>query len=829
MKLRTIALAVGVTACAGPTSITKPATPLVAMSRQREVATPRVCLAKRRMLEAIGRKDLALAAAKPSERVEKEPVIARGPAPAIEHAYGVAGPATVLIRTRDGLGSGVVVDAKRGLVLTNHHVVDGLLGQDLTVRVAVELGKPIASGRMVTTGKKLEGVVVKSDAMKDLAVVKIISPHEPLVEARVAELDPRVGENVMSIGNAGIGLLWAAKVCNVSKIGDLASETSMLEVGDCDRVDETDSPKERRRRREQCQAKKEEIKKHVENAPQALAVQTTCGINGGDSGGPLLNAWGEIVGLNQSVRFGANTLAFHVHVAEIREMLRDIPDEPATIIPDPFCDSGVNITADDFDGDGKVDTTSAPAMSYEGGEMMRGGTYLIDLDEDGAAPTAERPFDPEIAVMFQRDAVYVFYDTDNDGAWDVMYRDDKADGTPERAYRIANGRGTLDPSLLGKKTLDITPFKKPYSIARLGAAVVGLSLGKLASEEVIGAGDAPRVPDVARAFGEEGYAQDSDGDGKVDTIYSARESGGTSVMFDVRSKALGMLKNGDAAAPALKSGQLRPQYVLLDRPAGTWALYDTDADGTFDLALFGKRPTGVDEREAFLGGPGVATHAYRLAPGKPPEALREPIGRSLSRADLFTDATVRAAFERSSMSRMREGRGGLPDPADGVRGISTEPWKLVALEYDRQVLEQVGRSGHAILVDLDRDTKKLATRTPRELARSQDGMDAELAILRTHELAWFFYDTDDDGAYDTVIFTRDFSKGVADNIFRLDPTGEKVTVDTATGGPLFRPDLLKKASPVAKEKLAALVASMKVTMAKQKAEAKAAKQDDDDK
>src|SRR5690242_18001810 len=91
--------------------------------RVREVASPRVCLGKRRLLEALGKKELAAAAASPSDRVETEPAMARGIAPAIQDAYRVAAPATVLIRTRDGMGSGVVVDAKRGLVLTNHHVI----------------------------------------------------------------------------------------------------------------------------------------------------------------------------------------------------------------------------------------------------------------------------------------------------------------------------------------------------------------------------------------------------------------------------------------------------------------------------------------------------------------------------------------------------------------------------------------------------------------------------------------------------------------------------------------------------------------------------------
>src|SRR5262249_42184058 len=151
-----------------------------------------------------------------------------------------------------------------------------------------ELGKVLPTGRMVTTGAPLEGVVVKTDPVKDLAVVKLLAPPPGLVAAVVSEFDPRVGENVMSIGNAGIGLLWAAKVCNVSKIGEPTRETSMLEAGDCMRADETKNADDRRRRREQCQARKQEIKKQVEQAPQALSIQTTCGINGGDSGGPLV-------------------------------------------------------------------------------------------------------------------------------------------------------------------------------------------------------------------------------------------------------------------------------------------------------------------------------------------------------------------------------------------------------------------------------------------------------------------------------------------------------------------------------------------------------------
>ncbi len=821
MKLSLLALLLGAAACGGhPPPTAKPTSrapaPGAAALRQREVAAPRVCLGKRRLLKELGNAELVAAAGRPSERVEHEPAAPRGAAPPIEHAYGVAAPATVLIRTRDGMGSGVVIDGARGLVLTNHHVVHGVLGEDLTLKVTLELGEPLPAGRMVATGRKLEGVVVKTDPVKDLAIVKIASVPKGLATAKIAEFDPRVGENVMSIGNAGIGLLWAAKVCNVSKVGDLTNETSMLEAGDCTRVDETATERDRKRQREQCQARKEEIRKRVEQAPQALSIQTTCGINGGDSGGPLVNAWGEIVGINQSVRFGANTLAFHVHVAEVRELVREIPDQPVAVIPDPFCDGGAEIAVEDFDGDGVVDATSTSGMSFDGGEMMKNGTYLLDLDQDSAqAMTVERPFDPEVALVLSGDDAYSFYDTDNDGAFDVMYRDDKADGTPERAYRLARGAARLDRALLGKKTLDPSVIGAGNgTLARLGAAAVGLGLARLATPDVIAAAETPRVPDFRRAFNDDGHAQDGDGDGAVDTIFARGSFGQHALLFDVRSKPLAALRPGDSAAPAFKAGPIRPQYVYIEKPAGAWTLYDTDADGELDLALFAKKPTHLDDGDRFMIRNAFATHAYALAPGRAPEALREPIGRSLVRGDLFVDAAVRRAFEQSQ-GRRSSARGGLPEPFEGASGMS-EPWRFGALERERQVLEQVSRFGHAVLVDVDRDTKKLATRTAEELATPKDGFDAELAIVREVDAAWFFYDTNNDGVFDTVAYTRDFATGLADNMVKVDPAGEKVT-NLPAGGPAFRPELVRAPAGV-RARLAALVGAMKERAIQQKLE-----------
>src|SRR5262249_1140606 len=159
--------------------------------------------------------------------------------------------------------------------------------------------------------------------------------------------------------------------------------------------------------------------------------------------------------------------------------------------------------------------------------------------------------------------------------------------------------------------------------------------------------------------------------------------------------------------------------------------------------------------------------AFALAAGKPLQPAREHVGRSLTRPDLFTDPAIRRMLERSPITR-QGARGALPDPLSGAGGMS-DGWHLSALEHDRQVLEPSSRTGHVALIDLDRDTKKLATRSADELARPGE-FDAEIAIVRDVDMGWFFYDTDGDGAYDTVMFTRDFAKGIAENVFKLDPT-----------------------------------------------------------
>ena len=125
---------------------------------------------------------------------------------------------------------------------------------------------------MARSNKVYEGRVVKADPVKDLALVRIVDPPKGLHSVKLSSADPQIGENVLSIGHAGIGLLWAAKTCIVGNVGDQTRDTSSLEAGDCSIKDKSDSAKEATRRQEQCEAHKREIRERVEGATQGLSV-----------------------------------------------------------------------------------------------------------------------------------------------------------------------------------------------------------------------------------------------------------------------------------------------------------------------------------------------------------------------------------------------------------------------------------------------------------------------------------------------------------------------------------------------------------------------------
>jgi putative serine protease PepD len=159
-----------------------------------------------------------------------------------------------------GQGSGVVIDTG-GNVLTNNHVVSG----------AEQLSVTLADGRTY------EAEIRGTDPSTDLAVITLSDPPEDLEPIAVGDSDAlEVGDPVMAVGNP-LGLAGTVTTGIVSALNRPVS-TQGESNGQGDPFG---------------QGQAEPV---VTNA-----IQTSAAINPGNSGGALVNAGGQLVGINSSI------------------------------------------------------------------------------------------------------------------------------------------------------------------------------------------------------------------------------------------------------------------------------------------------------------------------------------------------------------------------------------------------------------------------------------------------------------------------------------------------------------------------------------------------
>lgn len=187
------------------------------------------------------------------------------------------GPAVVSIgvrkRTRslrygqEGAGSGVII-APDGFVLTNHHVVEG--AEDVQVRL--------------TDGRSFSAHLVGSDPATDLAVVRAEASNLPTAELGDSD-SLRVGQLVIAIGNP-LGFQSTVSTGVISALGRaLRSQAGRL----------------------------------IENV-----IQTDVPLNPGNSGGPLVDSRGRVIGINTAMIFMAQGISFAVPVNTVKWVVGEL-------------------------------------------------------------------------------------------------------------------------------------------------------------------------------------------------------------------------------------------------------------------------------------------------------------------------------------------------------------------------------------------------------------------------------------------------------------------------------------------------------------------------
>ena len=168
-----------------------------------------------------------------------------------------------------GTGSGIIIDAENGYVVTNAHVVNGAQKIKITL----------------TDGRELEAELVGEDAGADVSVLKV--KPERLMALKLADSDQlRVGDFVVAVGNP-FGLGQTATSGIVSALG-----RSGLGIESYENFIQTDAP-----------------------------------INPGNSGGALVNLRGELIGINTAILGGRGGGSVGIGFAIPSNMVGNIKDQ----------------------------------------------------------------------------------------------------------------------------------------------------------------------------------------------------------------------------------------------------------------------------------------------------------------------------------------------------------------------------------------------------------------------------------------------------------------------------------------------------------------------
>ncbi|MGH2981961.1 MAG: S1C family serine protease, partial [Solirubrobacterales bacterium] len=274
-----------------------------------------------------------------------------------------------------GQGSGFVFDSD-GHIATNHHVVDG--AQSVSVRF--------------WDGPSYDATVVGSDPSTDLAVIKVDAPADALVPLALGNSDElSVGESVVAIGSP-FGLENTLTSGVVSALNrEMTSQNNFT----------------------------------ISNS-----IQTDAAINHGNSGGPLLNADGQVIGVNTQIKSesgGSDGIGFAipsstvssivpqiissgsvehaylgVGVATLSQSVADQLGAPAGVMVTevregtPAADAGLRAA----NGSAMVDGQSYPT----GGDVITAvdGTAITDGAALQSAIDAKRPGD-SVEITYTRD------------------------------------------------------------------------------------------------------------------------------------------------------------------------------------------------------------------------------------------------------------------------------------------------------------------------------------------------------------------------------------------------------------------------------------------
>ena len=171
-----------------------------------------------------------------------------------------------------GGGTGFIISSD-GLIVTNRHVVS-----DAEAEYAVVL----------SNNKKYPAKVLATDAILDVALVKIDEKGLPVVKLGNSDI-LKLGQTVIAIGNS------LSEYPNTVTRGVISGRNRRVVAGD-----------------------------GAESEVIEGAIQTDAAINAGNSGGPLLNLGGEVVGINTAVNQSGQSIGFAIPINSVKHIMDSV-------------------------------------------------------------------------------------------------------------------------------------------------------------------------------------------------------------------------------------------------------------------------------------------------------------------------------------------------------------------------------------------------------------------------------------------------------------------------------------------------------------------------
>lgn len=260
------------------------------------------------------------------------------------------------IQTQQGGGTGFIITSD-GLIATNKHVID-VEGAKYTV--------------ITQDGEKYDAQVLAKDAVNDFAILKIEAKNLPVVEFGNSD-DLEIGQRVIAIGNA------LGEFQNSVTVGVLSGKERSLVASDS-----------------------------YGNNTEALEglLQTDAAINEGNSGGPLVNVSGQVIGINTATAAKGQSegIGFAIPISSLKAAIESIKktgkivrpylgvryvvvDQKIAAIKGIDADSGVIVMGDDSAGlPAVVKDSPAEKAGIKGGDVI----LKINNDELGEGKSLNR-------------------------------------------------------------------------------------------------------------------------------------------------------------------------------------------------------------------------------------------------------------------------------------------------------------------------------------------------------------------------------------------------------------------------------------------------------